>query len=300
VIESFPTLPKPGLHYGVPFDTYAAWPAISNSALSLAARSMAHFRARKPVEETPQMRLGSLVHAGKFEPLLIPERYVVMPKFEDQVRKPNGERYDNPKGSAAYRELVDEFTANNVGKICVTRFEYETMLAMVRALARHRGATTWLTGGDYEVSIVAQDPETGLWCKGRIDHLHDPRCVSDLKTTSDLMRFGDAIFNWGYHRQLALYGDMLDWLDVDHADPIEHRAIVAIDTEGPVHDIHAAPLSQRSITIGRHEFRRLLNQIATCEATGQWPGSDGPKEWECPDRLLPDTMAILNGTLISL
>lgn len=297
--DHFPGMPPAGIYPGVSFDEYRSWPAINNGALSEALRSMRHFRRYMAGgylrEPTPAMRLGALVHMGRFEPLHIAETYVVMPRFEDQVRKPSGEKYDNPKGSAAYKELVDEFTTANRDKIVVPQGEYDTMLGMVKALSVHPGADRWLSGGEYEVSIVAKDPETGLWCKGRIDCLHKGESLADLKTAEDISDFGNSIAKWGYDRQMAFYGDMLGWL----GEPVNARAIVAQERVGEFL-IRAKPLSVRSLSIGRHEFRRLLSQIAQCVDSGEWAGYESDGEWECPDWRIPDTMAIKDGQLISL
>lgn len=292
--NALPGLPPAGLHYNVPFDQYLLWPAISNSALGLAAQSMRHFRERIPVEQTDPMRIGSLIHCGRFEPLTLLDRYVVMPAFENSVRKPNGERYDSPKASAAYRELVEDFRARNLGKEVVTKSEYEQMEACVRSLDADPGARYWLDGDAFEVSMVCQDPVTGLWLKGRIDCLRSGEWISDLKTTATLVGFANKIAEWGYDRQAALYGDMLTWL----GEPVQRRAIVAMERDG-LHLVQAAPLSQRSIEAGRWEYRTLLNQIAECRRTGVWPGLPSPEEWPCPDWRIPDTAAWLDGRLVS-
>ena len=78
---------KPGIYRDVDFDTYLSLDAISNSSLHAAKKSMLHYLTQKTVEETPAMRLGTLCHAGKFEPEMVSRRYAVMPAFENDVRQ---------------------------------------------------------------------------------------------------------------------------------------------------------------------------------------------------------------------
>ncbi|WP_397570616.1 PD-(D/E)XK nuclease-like domain-containing protein [Schlesneria sp. T3-172] len=293
--------PKPGIYCDIPFDEYLSWAAISNSSLHAAAKSMAHYNAQQPVEETPPMRLGTLCHAGKFEPLLISQQYAVVPesKFAAEVRKPDGSMYDSPRGSKAYKELVADFKEKHAGKIFVSDTEFNTMLGVVRALSLHERASEYLavrTETQNEVAIVWIDEETGLLCKGRVDCLQrDRRLVGDLKTTADASQFHNVIARRGYHRQGAFYLDGLEQLT-----GVEHTfTITAVETSSP-YDVQAAPLSAEAINIGRTQYRTLLRQIAECREANVWPGSESPEEWQLPAWALgPDTMRVESGVLVS-
>lgn len=273
--------PAPGIYPDVPFDEYLSWDAISNSSLHAATRSLLHYHEQEPVEETPFMKLGSLCHAGKFEPLTISQKYVVMPRFEDQVRKPNGEPYDSPKASKAYKELVAEFTAVNKDKIVVTQSQFDAMLGVVRALSEHDRASKYLAGRDgtkFEVAIVWRDPESGLLCKGRMDAVQrDIQMIGDLKTTSDLRDFEKAIWNRRYHRQAAFYIDGLKVL----IDETFGFSLTAVESSRP-HGVRSAPLSEGAIEAGRDEYQDLLIKIAKARETKIWPGYDSPDEWRLP------------------
>ena len=275
--------PKPGIYPDVPFAEYLEWDAISNSSLHAATESMLHYYHQRPVDETPAMRLGTLCHLGRFEPLLIAQTYLVMPRFEDQVRKPNGDPYDNPKASKAYKELVADFeaTAANAGKLVVTQSQYDAMLGMVSALSKHERASEYLavrTGTQLEVAIVWRDADTGLLCKGRCDCLQNlTRVVGDLKTSADVANFEKVIFNRGYHRQMAFYTDGLAELTGE-----EYSAtITAVENSHPF-GVRAAPLCDDAIDAGRDEYRALLAQIAECRETKVWPGYTSPDEWKLP------------------
>lgn len=56
-----PSCPDPGIYLDVPFEDYLQWDAISNSKLSLANRSLAHFKAGWNDTESKALRLGSQI-----------------------------------------------------------------------------------------------------------------------------------------------------------------------------------------------------------------------------------------------
>ena len=281
--------PMPGIYPDVPFDEYLSWEAVSNSSLNAAKRSMLHYKYRSIVEETPAMRLGTLCHAGKFEPLTIAQRYVVMPRFEDQVRRPDGTMYDNPKSSKAYKELVTDFKTANSDKIVVEQAEYDAMLGVVRALSSNSQASEYLAVGPHtkvEVAIIWNDEETGLPCKGRADAIqYDIEIIGDLKTTKDASKFENVIADRSYHRQGAFYIDGYEAVTGD----LFGFAIAGVENSAPF-GVRAAPLSDAALEVGREEYRTLLRQIADCQKSKSWPGYESPDEWDLPAWAMPSNV----------
>lgn len=272
--------PEPGIYHGIPFEDYLQWDGVSNSSMQPALRSMLHYKERPAIEETPAMKLGTLTHAGRFEPEKIDATYVVMPAFEKTVKRDDGSDYDNPKASKKYKELVADFHEKNKDKIVVTTQQFADMCGMVSALATDERATRYLTGGDYEVSILAIDPVTGLRCKGRCDHLHlNGRRIGDLKTTMDASRFEWVIVERSYHRQLAFYADMIEWLG---KGTIRECSIVAVENSAP-YGVRASHLREEDLDDGREEYRGILNDIAKALKSKKWPGYTSPeKGWVLP------------------
>ena len=274
------TTPEPGIYEGIPFEEYLAWEAVSNSKLSLARRSLLHFHSTPPKEATPAMRLGSLTHHGQLEPLDIAKRYAVMPAFENEVRRPDGSEYANPRASAAYKKLAADFELENSDKVIVTLEEYGRMVGMVTAISEDDVARGFLcTKGPVEVSIVWDDPKTGLRCKGRIDKWQrDERRIVDLKTTTDASDFPRTMARFGYHRQGAFYAEGLRVLTGQH----HTFAIVVAETTAPF-GVMAAPVNDEALTAGRHEFRDLLDRVHHARETDRWPGYQSPKTWNLPE-----------------
>jgi PDDEXK-like domain of unknown function (DUF3799) len=278
--------PGPGIYQGVPFETYLAWQAISNSSMQAALKSMAHYKCQKPIEPTRQMIVGTLTHSARFEEGSVNNRFAFQPDFKDkanEIRVANKkEKSDAVWATNEYKKLVNDFKVKAVadGKEVITEEEFTNLIGMVRALSADKTAKSYLSGGLYEVSIVAKDPETGLLCKARIDHMHAAASmITDLKSTADASEFEKSIANYHYHRQLALYGDMLGWLP--QPITIEQRNIVAVESSSP-YCVRSAPVSEDDIDEGRDEYRRLLNQIAECHKTKKWPGYENPKTWTRP------------------
>lgn len=277
------SLPEPGVYTGVSFDEYLAWPFVNNTLLSHAAKSMAHFHAAEnSVDEssTAAQQLGQLLHTGKLELSALAETHVIMPRFEDQVLKEDGSRYSTPKATKQYKELVAAFEAANVGKVIVTQDDYDRLSAMLQSLSESERAVEYLHhDGPAEISIVWDDPETGIRCKARIDKVDLQRNrIVDLKSACDVGDFGRAIFNYSYHRQLAFYS-----FGIETLTGRRHEAcIVAVESSQPF-GVRAAPMASEAIEAGRNEYRRLLNQISICRQTGDYPGYEDPDEWDLPE-----------------
>lgn len=284
--------PLPGLYENVPFETYLSWPYISNSTLKHAKKSLQHYRhalAAGSTETTDAMRFGTLVHAGRLEPLAIIQRFIVRPRFEDQIRRPNGETYENPRASKAYKEKVAEWQATIGDKMEVDASDYEQMVNAIAALSRSERACQYLNGpGSIEVSFVWDDPITGLRCKGRCDKLSlSDKRITDLKTAYDPWDFERTIGRLGYHRQGAFYIDGIRELKNTDCQ----FCLVAVEPEPP-HGVRAAPLAEEAIRAGRREYSSCLARIAAAQESGEWEEASDPDEWHVPTWATPEEQPV--------
>lgn len=271
-------VPEPGVYADVPFDVYVGWPAVNNSSLTPLLRSPAHYRQAQanPITPSEAMQLGSLVHAGRLEPAALQERYVAIPDFAAMVRTKDGEIPKNPRATSEYKQLVADFERANSDKQIVSLEQFERMLGVVGSLCRSRRALEYLTGGEQELSLVWIDAETGLLCKGRLDHWCErTRRASDLKTTRDAADFPRFIAQLHYDRQAAFYLDGLATLGLA---PREF-CIVAVETEAPF-GVRSAPVSAATIESGRRKYRDCLRTLAEARSSGDWRGYVDPVEWE--------------------
>jgi hypothetical protein len=286
-----------GIHRHVPWDAYRALPYISNSSLGLVTRSMAHYRHGLDAEREPTeaMRAGSFIHCGVLEPLAVPARYAVMPRFELEVRRPDGSEYEKPKLSKAYQEAVAEFEYANRDKEVVTQDLYDDLLGMAAVLVASERAREYLRG-DTEVTIVWDDEETGLRCKARLDVLNEaaPR-ITDFKTTEYPPDFQWVIHRFAYHRQSAFYADGYETL----TGRTPEFCIVAADKQRP-YGVRSAPVGSATMAAGRAIYRDALRKIRACRESGEWPGYSDPDAWELPESKMPPVELTVGGKTIAV
>lgn len=269
--------PKPGIYRDVPFAEYLSWPAVSNSGIKLALRSLAHFKARPEIDPTPAMRLGSFLHCGVLEPLAIAQRYAVMPRYEqDAENVTRGGEKSSSTGTVYYKAKAQEFRAANSGKEIVDEADYKTLVGVHRALMQSAKAREYLTErGDAEVSILWHDPETELPCKARIDFLNSG--LNDLKSCADAARFSNVIADNGLHRQAAHYQNGYRVL-TGETKPFR---LIAVESKPP-HGVRAAPVHEDAIETGWSEVRRALLSIAEAYRADNWPSYVDPSSWCLP------------------
>src|SRR5512137_1961899 len=95
------------------FPAYAALPGVNWSTLREMAKSPLHYQYRctHPLEDTPQMRLGRIIHTAVLEPDALLHEVVT---WEDGVRR---------------GKVWDAFAEANADKTIVSGDEYETALA---------------------------------------------------------------------------------------------------------------------------------------------------------------------------
>jgi len=244
------------------------------------------------MEETPSMRFGTFVHAGKLEPELLAENYVVVPdqRFVTEVER---ERPDvkSPRATTLYKEKVKQFLALHAGKIPMTDDEFTKLAVILRRLRTHGICKQLFQQGIPELTIIWDQNVNGheLRCKGRIDWLSlsksRPPASVDLKTTNDLLWFN--IGKWEYHRQAAfsLYGSRRAWKACPpkqrgkYPKQLDTHYIAAIETVRP-HAVRCAAVHPNDIVLGTREFFWCLEVIEECLRKQRWPGPNDPSHWQ--------------------
>jgi hypothetical protein len=249
-----------GVEYGLSFAEYLATPAMSCSGLKLLRKSPAHFLAgdNPEAEQKPSLRRGSLLHTLVLEPAKISARYCV---------KPDGMNFATKEGKS-WRDSVAE------GLEIVTSAEYRTASRQAISLGAVPEVASLLGGaGASEVSFFWTDPETGITCKGRADWVFRTDAgviLLDLKTTEDASpeAFARSCARYGYHMQAPWYID--GWTQCT-GDTVLGFVFGAVESGWP-HVAQAYMLDDDSVSKGRAECRRLLNQYASCLDADTWPG----------------------------
>lgn len=269
-------LPEVGFYPNVDPGTYHRWPAYSSSRGSKLIISPAHMKAyvEEEQKETPALRIGRAIHVAVLEPDEFPVRY---------VRGPEGDGR-----TSAVKDATAWLRSERPDAEILRPFEWDQCEAIHDAVWAKQSASGLMDGpGDVELSLVWQDEETGVMCKGRLDRRSpDIRgtgegAIVDLKTTRSASprEFERSIFTFGYHRQAALY---LDGAHA-HGSRMKHYVIVAVEKEPP-YGVAVYRLTEGAIEAGRDENRQLLRLYGECERAGRWP--DYPDEVR--DVSLPD------------
>lgn len=281
--------PEPGIYEGVDFATYDQWDAVSNSHLSLLAKSPRHFREGNWSEPSDCLRIGELQHCGVFEPGAITDRYSVMPAFE---RDPENCTADGTpsesKGTKYYRMKKAQFEAEHEGREIVPRDWLDQALNLAIEIAANEDAHRILNDqGPVEVSIVWDEliGSENVRCKARIDKVaRSLGILADLKKCREVSGFVKDIAYRKYHRQLAHYQAGWESLTDESLVPwfIYHESTTPIV-------VLAAPLGDVSIIQGNNERYELLSRLVECRQLDEWPGPRNPKELEIPAWSIAET-----------
>lgn len=281
---SEPKLLEPGVYEGLSFADYCAIDAVNNSRLGQMAKSPRHYLSpfREP---TRTLLVGNLIHTGRLEPTALAERYAVAPDWHKDEANVTGKGEPSESKNTKYVQAkAAEFADANREREIVTRDEYASMMSVVEAIDRDPLARRLFNDiGPVEVTIVWDDPETGIRCKGRIDKV-GVGYHADLKSTLDVLDFPRSIGKYHYHRQAAFY--RYGW-SVLNGGELPDCYLVAAEKGDPF-CVQAAPLSEASLDQGDRIWRWLLNRVAECHKSGEWPGPEAPDMWEAPTWAIPD------------
>jgi exodeoxyribonuclease VIII len=268
---------EPGVHEAVSDAHYFALPYCSNSRLSLMRRSPAHLKAdiEQPSEGTDAMRLGTAIHAAVLEPELFARRYSLAGSCCAELK--SGPRKGQPCGNTGTACHDGEWYCGQHKQdgapdsvIALNMNDWNACVGIRASLLAHPKLSKLVDAeGRSELTVVWDDPETGVRCKARVDRLIEKfGIVLDLKKTLDARAdaFERKIFEFGYYRQLGLYQDGL----AAHGIEIKHLVIAALESERP-YAVAGYRLSDGAADAGREELRKLLNKYAACQAENNWP-----------------------------
>jgi hypothetical protein len=246
----------PSITSRMPADEYHAMPGISISSLKPLGRSPLHYRYQRmnPRKSDP-MTLGTAAHCAVLEPHLYESRFAVWSRLSDS-------------GNACPRrgQFWDAFVLANSGKEVLTTEQHELAQAMGRAVRADPIAMKYLSFGEPEVTLTHGER------RGRADwitKLDGKPFIVGLKTARDCrpLIFGSAAAKLGYPLQWAWYFDLYESITGTEAEMIE----IVVESSPP-HAVATYIINEDIILQGRDEYEKLLEVLARCEASGEWPG----------------------------
>lgn len=266
--------PAPGIYPDIPAETYHRWDAASNSQLTQLRRSPAHLKAYLEAgrEDTDAFRIGRAFHALVLEPDFFADRWPVAEQCSAITQK-------KTQCSNSGLGLKDgAWVCGTHGGVergdYLKQPEYTDIVAMASSvLAMPRFRKLFHGEGRNELSLVWDDPATGVRCKCRIDRHHPTLLpggvIADLKSTRDASRqaFERSAYDTGIYRQAAMYlrGANICGLKV------ETFAVIACEKEPPYCTAGYAYTSG-SVDAGEAEVDSLLTLYKKCKDANRWPG----------------------------
>ena len=271
---------NPGIYENLPFDEYLAIDAFSNTAMGQLDKSPKHYRECKIDGKQKHFTIGSMVHAARLEPVEFCKRYAVEPAFHlDDDNKTDTGKPSTSKVTRYVKEKRADFQTAEQREI-VSADWYNDTMEYVTALYFDSVTEELLNAsGPFELTLVWNDPETGILCKGRMDKAVP---VSgefvDIKTCADIAKFSKSFTDFGYYRQMAHYRNGYAVLTGELLTPW----ICVVEKQSP-YCVQAAPVDEDSLDYGDSECKRLLQLLSECQESDHWPGPESPNAWRVSD-----------------
>lgn len=239
----------------LPNADYHASSAISKSGLDKIARSPAHYRAYREGadEETDAMIFGSAFHDYILLPQVFQTVYTVLP---DDF---------NPRTKAG-REHMAHIAA--AGQTVLKAQWLDDIKGMAAAVAAHPKAAALLGAGKSEASIFWTDPDTGIECRCRPDHIHPSGILVDLKSTTDAApaAFAKTCANYRYHVQDAFYSEGY-YRAAGHWPA--GFVFIAVEKKPP-YSVGVYTLDDTAKACGRELWQRELRSLKHARETNAW------------------------------
>jgi hypothetical protein len=239
-------------------EQYHSSDGISKSGLDLILRSPAHYRFAEKLEPTRAMEIGTALHCAVLEPDRFATDYMLFREVTD-------------RRASVYKEACKVWSSECV----LTGSEADKVAGMQESARSNPHLYGYLSdAGQYELSVFATDPETGVLVKCRFDKLLDSGVALDLKKTQDIRDFSKSVANYSYHMQAAFYMDVYRWAT---GDTLRGFVFAAVEESMP-HASAPFVLDEEALDIGRMLYRKALNQYAECLESEEWPGIAGEQQ----------------------
>lgn len=251
----------PGLHDGVDELVYHALPGLSSTGVKrmLEAPAVYHWHTQHPQPFKKAFEVGHAVH-GKV--LGVGLDAVVVPA---EMLAANGAA--STKEAKAF--IKD---ARDAGKVVLKQEEWDRVDAMAEAVLAHPDASYLVANGMPEASLIWDDPDTSVRCRGRLDYWHEgPYVAVDLKTvqSADPGRFARHAADLGYDVQAGHYQDGTATALGERLIPRFLHVLVAKE---PPHLVSVVELDPTFLDIGQSRARQAIQLYAKCAAEDNWPG----------------------------
>lgn len=277
-------------------------PSISSSGLrTIAIESPWHFWAKSDLnpdrypEKDPgdALSLGRAAHALILGDEVFDEHFAYVP--DDAPPRPTAAQIAAREAgrvsdaAQARFDFWDEFEAKAIGRTMISEAQIEHIKFMSQNIAKCPEAVEALTGGLTEVSMIWQDPLTGVWIKSRPDQLPDNGFdFSDLKTfaprsKSIVRAVHQSITEYRYDMQMALAAMGAEQVFGTTAS----ECILIMAQSNPPYTVTPIKINTDTLYWARVMCRHAIDTFAECLKTNRWPQPvEGLIEYSLPPSLL--------------
>lgn len=266
----------PGIYPDMTMAEYQALPYVSASRLEKLVRSPKQFKhaLSEAPKETPALEKGTALHMAVLEPKLFEGYYIVLGQCDGVKKDKDRCSYQGSfyRDGQSFCKTHDPLRGRPMEDVEVLeRPVFDAVTGMRDSINGHPRARSLFEGrGEFEVSIVFDDPETGVRVRMRPDRLVERAgMLVDIKTCFDAREwaFGRQAERLGYWRKLALYRRGLravSW-------PYKYTSVLAIESLAPF-DLFPYLIEENDLDDADAEVTRLLNLYKQCVQEDSWPG----------------------------
>lgn len=261
--QGLDSIPRPSAIAGMPDHIYRRLDGLSGTEAADIIRpggpARVHWRRHHPAAPTPQMTLGTAIHAAALQD--------VRPADCGPTRR-----------GAAWRDAAAQAAAE--GRTPLTSGDYDACVATADAVRAHPVVSFLLDPGPIadlawtELTLAAGGGTTGQPpTRGRADLIHTgEQVLADLKTTSQPLYSIDDSTAWrrGWHVQLGHYA-RLAWQTGVLSEDATTACIIAAST-APPHEVRILWLDSELLARGVEQDERACDTCALCCETGIWAG----------------------------
>ena len=244
-------------------DEYDKIPAVRRSLLWELKKSPAHFKwaaeGEGIDEETPALRLGTLIHCAVLEFMDYHDRYLTIPTTDRRTKE----------GKALYQEYMDKLKP---GQEPITPDENDMAMQMRHVIVEDPNASKYLTRFRPEQIYVWTDPETGERCKMKADavtEIDGQDVLIDFKTTDSCAdgHFERSVKKYGYQLQAGMYCE--GYFANTYRDP---KFIFVAQEKKPPYACRVYECDPYFIQQGKEQFHDLMKIYHFCKEKDYWPG----------------------------
>lgn len=273
-----PTLwPQPGVYRNIPYQQYAELLACNATFLKkLAVMSAGHAKYEMDHPTVTKALInGIALHTFELEPERFAAEYEVSKPCEAIIK--SGKRMGQSCGNAA-EKTDDGWLCGLHSKSATVDESAKIVTPEFLALLNNAHAEMWrvaydlLDGAERELTLVWEDPGTGLLCKARLDLFQEnANLIGDIKSTqsANAALFPAYAGNYSYHLQAHWY---CRGARAVLGDALYRFQFLAVElNEDEANGAALYELDDRSIEAGEKAAQDALNVYAECKRTGIWP-----------------------------